>query len=234
MKSGGLFGVKYLFVGLLITSLAVCGAQYLYGDGTPVEVVPAGKADVKEGGHEEAAAAAVEPQIEAVPPEAGGEFTQNHLAHMLARVLAIEDRLPAAASIDDYFNLLTTIGVAPMDGWEVDAPVTKDDLAVVLVNALGISGEVEDTMDPQCYIDLLKSEGVDLDRGGIFTDEAPATTYRGKEEAAGVAVAVREPAYRHGLSFPTVVNSFNALRFGDTVADHFNTSLSPVHTSTGY
>jgi len=231
MKSGGLFGVKYLFVSFLFASLVICGAHYLYSDGTPVDVVPAGHA----GAEAVAVVPSSDPQIEPVAPEEGGEFTQNNLAKMLARVLAVEDRLPAAAMIDDYFNLLTTIGVAPMDGWEVDAPVTKDDLAVVLVNALGISGEVEDTMDPQCYIDLLKSEGVDLDNGGsLFVESAPAPVYTGKEEAAGKAVAIRESGHRHGLSFPTVVNSFNALNFGDTVADRFNTSLSPIHTSTGY
>jgi hypothetical protein len=212
MKSGGLFGIKYLFIGLLCAGLVMSGVQYLYSDGTPVEIVPAGKEEAAaaayKGGKEEVPAVAYEPQIEPAAPEAGGDFTQNQLAKMLARVLAVEDRLPAAVMIDDYFNLLTTIGVAPMDGWEVDAQVTRDDLAVVMVQALGLQGEVEDTMDPQCYIDVLKSEGVDLDKGAFSVD--------------------------HALSFPTVVSSFNALKFGDTVADNFNTSLSPIHTSTGY
>ena len=94
-----------------------------------------------------------------------------------------------------------------MDGWEVDDPVTKDDLAVVMVQALGLQGEVEDSMDPQAYMDVLKSEGISFDKGITNVE--------------------------HGLSFPTVINSFDALRFGDSVADRFETSLSPIGTPEG-
>ena len=136
------------------------------------------------------------------------EFNQNHLAKMLVRVLGLEQRIPAAPEIDDYFNLLTTIGIAPLDGWHVDNPVTKSDLAVVMVQALGLQGEVEDTLDPEAYVDVLKSEGVMLDKGVFNVD--------------------------HGLSFPTVVNSFDALNFGNSVSDRFQTSLSPIGTPEGY
>ncbi len=136
------------------------------------------------------------------------EFTQNNLAKMLVRVLGVEDRLPAAAAVDDYFNLLTTMGVAPLDGWHADEPVSKSDLAVAMVQALGLQGEVEDSLDPESYVDVLKSEGISFDKG-ITNIE-------------------------HGLSFPTVINSMDALKFGDTVADRFETSLSPIGTPEGY
>ena len=136
------------------------------------------------------------------------EFTQNNLAKMLVRVLGVEERVPAAATVDDYFNLLTTMGVAPLDGWHTDDAVTKNDLAVVMVQALGLQGEVEDSLDPQAYMDVLKSEGVSFE-GGVTNIE-------------------------HGLSFPTVVNSFDALKFGDSVADRFETSLSPIGTPEGF
>ncbi|HRZ86201.1 MAG TPA: hypothetical protein P5287_00150 [bacterium] len=216
MKSGVFFGVRCLFVCLLTAFVVVSFVHHVYSDGTPtakdeVVIEPAGKEEPKADAAkaEEAPAVIVEPAIgPTAAPADEGDFNQNHLAKMLCRVLALEDRLPAAASVDDYFNLLTIVGIAPMDGWEVDSPVTRDDLAVVMVQALGLQGEVEDTLDPQCYIDALKSEGVDLDKG-MFNVE-------------------------HGLSFPSVVNSFNALKFGDTVSDNFCTSLSPIHTSTGY
>ena len=136
------------------------------------------------------------------------EFTQNNLAKMVVRVLGVENRLPAAAVVDDYFNLLTTMGVAPLDGWHADDAVTKNDLAVVMVQALGLQGEVEDSLDPESYMDVLKSEGISFEKGVTNID--------------------------HGLSFPTVVNSFDALKFGDTVADRFETSLSPIGTPEGF
>ena len=139
---------------------------------------------------------------------ANEEFSQNNLAKMVTRVLGLEERIPAAATVDDYFNLLTTAGIAPLDGWHTDEPVTKNDLAVVMVQALGLQGEVEDSLDPDAYVDLLKSEGITFDKGITNID--------------------------HGLSFPTVVNSFDALRFGDTVADRFETSLSPIGTPEGF
>lgn len=136
------------------------------------------------------------------------EFSQNNLAKMLVRVLGLEERVPAAATVDDYFNLLTTIGVAPLDGWHTDEAVTKNDLAVVMVQALGLQGEVEDTLDPEAYMDVLKSEGISFEKGVTNIE--------------------------HGLSFPTVVNSFDALNFGNTVADRFETSLSPIGTPEGF
>ena len=136
------------------------------------------------------------------------EFSQNNLAKMLVRVLGVEGRLPAAAVVDDYFNLLTTMGVAPLDGWHADDAVTKNDLAVVMVQALGLQGEVEDSLDPEAYMDVLKSEGISFDKGVTNIE--------------------------HGLTFPSVVNSFDALKFGDTVADRFETSLSPIGTPEGF
>lgn len=135
-------------------------------------------------------------------------FNQNQLAKMLVRVLGIENRVPAAAVVDDYFNLLTTAGIAPLDGWHSDEAVTKNDLAVVMVQALGLQGEVEDSLDPEAYMDVLKSEGISFDKGITNID--------------------------HGLSFPTVVNSLDALNFGNSVADRFETSLSPIGTPEGY
>ncbi len=135
-------------------------------------------------------------------------FNQNQLAKMMVRVLGVEDRIPAAAVMDDYFNLLTTIGVAPLDGWHTDESITKNDLAVVMVQALGLTGEVEDTLDPESYMDVLKSEGISFDKG-ITNIE-------------------------HGLTFPTVVNSFDALKFGSSVSDRYETSLSPIGTPEGY
>ena len=136
------------------------------------------------------------------------EFTQNNLAKMLVRVLGLEGRVPAAATIDDYFNLLTTIGVAPLDGWHTDEAITKNDLAVVMVQALGLQGEVEDSLDSEAYTDVLKSEGISFENGVTNIE--------------------------HGLSFPTVVNSFDSLNFGNSVADRFETSLSPIGTPEGY
>ncbi len=139
---------------------------------------------------------------------ANEEFTQNQLARMLVRVLGLENKVPAAAEVDDYFNLLTTIGVAPLDGWHTDGYVTKQDLAVVMVEALGLQGEVEDSLDPESYMDTLKSEGISFDKGVVNIEK--------------------------GLSFPTVVNSFDALRFGNSVSDSYETSLSPIGTPSGY
>ncbi len=135
-------------------------------------------------------------------------FSQNQLAKMITRVLGLEQRIPAAAEIDDYFNLLTTVGIAPMDGWHFDEPVTKTDLAVVMVQALGLQGEVEDSLDPEAYVDVLKSEGISFEKGVVHVD--------------------------HGLAFPNVVNSFDGLNFGNSVADRYETSLSPIGTPEGY
>lgn len=93
-----------------------------------------------------------------------GPVTHVQLAELLVKALGLVSYLPVAPSAQQTFDLLMQNGIAPEAGWLLDAVVTKADLARVLVQALGMGGEVENPADPQSWIDALKAAGISLDR----------------------------------------------------------------------
>jgi len=111
---------------------------------------------------------------------------QGHYAMMLARAMDLERSilgntnypqvmhlgiprdisalggLEGTANIDDYIEVLEDLGVEPLDGWNKDALLTKGAMAVVLVRAYGIEGEIPDERrgDELAYMELLSDVGI--------------------------------------------------------------------------
>ena len=96
--------------------------------------------------------------------QASQPVTHPQLAELLVRALALVRFLPNAASSQQMFNILMQNGIAPQEGWKLDAVVTKADLARVIVQALRMEDEVENPNDPQAWINLLKELGISIDR----------------------------------------------------------------------
>ena len=59
-------------------------------------------------------------------------MTQGEFAMLLVRVLGMEGSLPTAATVEDYCDLLSSLGLEPYDGWNPDAPLTRGILSEIL------------------------------------------------------------------------------------------------------
>jgi hypothetical protein len=97
-------------------------------------------------------------------PTRGQALTYSQLADLLVKALGLAEYLPAGATVQQQFNILMQNGIAPAEGWTMDAetPVTKGDLARVLVQSLQSEDEVENPEDPQSWVDALSAMGINL------------------------------------------------------------------------
>lgn len=97
-------------------------------------------------------------------PERGQALTYSQLANLLVKALGLTEYLPAGATVQQQFDILMQNGIAPAEGWTMDAeePVTKGNLARVLVQALQREDEVENPDDPQSWVDALAAMGISL------------------------------------------------------------------------
>jgi hypothetical protein len=97
-------------------------------------------------------------------PEKGQALTYSQLADLLVKALGLVEYLPNGASVQQQFDILMQNGIAPSGGWTMDeeAPVTKGDLARVLVQALQREDEVENPDDPQSWVEALTAMGISL------------------------------------------------------------------------
>lgn len=92
---------------------------------------------------------------------------QGDAAVVLAKRLGLFHSMTENPSPDSAMQLLSARGITPPGGWDADASMTAGDTARLLVQALGLEGELSEAQiasdDPQAYIDLLKkSFGVDV------------------------------------------------------------------------
>ena len=92
----------------------------------------------------------------------GMGMTHLELAQAIVRALGLQQDVPATATPADYATYLMGKGIEPLRGWIPDAEVNKDDLAVVAVLALGLSGEVEKADDPVSYAAVLDERQISL------------------------------------------------------------------------
>jgi hypothetical protein len=90
--------------------------------------------------------------------------THPQLAELLVKALGLMRFLPTAPSTQQMFDVLMQNGISPQGGWLLDAVVTKADLSRVVVQALRKEDQVENPNDPQSWIDVLKAQGISLDR----------------------------------------------------------------------
>jgi len=96
--------------------------------------------------------------------KASQPVTQPQLAELMVKALGLVRFLPNAPSAQQTFDVLMQNGIAPADGWKLDAIVTKADLARVIVQALRMEDMVENPNDPQAWINVLKELGIATDR----------------------------------------------------------------------
>jgi hypothetical protein len=97
--------------------------------------------------------------------ESADAMGMNHLqlAQCIVRALGLQSDLAPDATPADYATYLQGKGIAPLRGWVPDAEVTKADLAVVTVNALGLAGEVEKPTDAESYVAVLDERQISLE-----------------------------------------------------------------------
>jgi hypothetical protein len=101
-----------------------------------------------------------------------GGVQYGQLAQLLVKALGLARFLPAVPTDAECFQILAQNGIAPASGWNNDGIVTKGDTARVLVQALGLSDEVENPEDPNSWIATLEANNITLDR--ISTSVAQA------------------------------------------------------------
>jgi hypothetical protein len=92
----------------------------------------------------------------------GFGMTHLGLAEAIVRALGLQSELPVDATPADYGTYLQGKGIAPLRGWIPGAEVTKEDLAVVTVKALGLGGDVEAPDSADSYFAVLDERQISL------------------------------------------------------------------------
>lgn len=90
-------------------------------------------------------------------------YTQGQLAAAIVRSLGLEDEIGFDRTVEEYMNFLHAKGIAPLSGWDANAEVTKEVLAVVVVQTLGFGPEVRDPTNPSAYVAVLDDHGFSLE-----------------------------------------------------------------------
>ena len=85
------------------------------------------------------------------------QFTQGDFVDALIAALGLKDRLPLVATLVDKIELLKNLGYAPLDGWNLEAPLTRGTVAAVLGQILGV-----EPVSPgaEGYIEALAQQGI--------------------------------------------------------------------------
>ncbi|MBP5787020.1 MAG: hypothetical protein J6Y19_04305 [Kiritimatiellae bacterium] len=96
--------------------------------------------------------------------EAAGDNTVTHeqLADLMTKALGLVKDLPGSATAQQKFAILMQNGIAPNGGWEMDKVASLGDLVQVLVQGMGLEGEVENPEDYNSWLQVLEANGVSL------------------------------------------------------------------------
>lgn len=92
--------------------------------------------------------------------------THEELADLVLNLTGLQADLPPNPSDQETFKTLLLNGIAPAEGWVPGEAVTRGDLARVIVQALGLVGEVDDPDNNESYVAYLVSIGVSIDSVG--------------------------------------------------------------------
>lgn len=95
---------------------------------------------------------------------------QSELAELLVNLLGLSQYLPASPTAQQVFAALLANSIAPANGWNAKASVTKADLARVIVQAMGQASDVQNPDNPQSWVNHLKGLNVSLDSIGNAVD----------------------------------------------------------------
>jgi hypothetical protein len=83
----------------------------------------------------------------------------EQFAAMLAR--AMDLKMDAKATPDEFIKALTRLAVEPLRGWQLGRCVTVDDVYVACARAMNL--KVKDSQDPLSYGQALRDEGLGVD-----------------------------------------------------------------------
>jgi hypothetical protein len=97
---------------------------------------------------------------------AAAKVTQGELAQMLVNVTGLFRFLPPNPTDSECVAILLQNRIAPADGWSIEKPVSRADLARVVVQAMHQESEVKNPDDPRSWINYLKGLGVPIDTVG--------------------------------------------------------------------
>lgn len=100
-------------------------------------------------------------------------INQGEMAQMLVKVLGLYRYLPPDPTNADCFNVLMVNGISPFKGWDASASVTREDLARVIILAMGQEKSVENPDDPQSWVAALQAMGVDIESVGQVVNQVP-------------------------------------------------------------
>lgn len=151
--------IRVLWLTLLAVALAACQAS---------AAEPATPGEGTDGGTDGGTAETGQPVVEEKP------MTQGELAIIIVRMLGLEDEIDEAYGAQAglglrpdtfaliYCNFLAQRGVHPLGGWRPDEEVTKEVLAVVVIQITGLLGEVENLDDAASYVAALEARDIQL------------------------------------------------------------------------
>lgn len=139
---------------------------------------------------------------------AAAEMTQGQAALIIARRLGLLTGSAEAPSQARAIQLLTARGVAPKAGWDASALLSSDDLARILVQALGLEGELSEAEiagdDATPYIDLLiEKYGLDV------TQLASASDFNNAGTGESGAAALGNDSTTDPLRVPVQIDDNN-------------------------
>ena len=78
--------------------------------------------------------------------------TQGEFAVYLVRALGLEAQLELGAHTRDYVQLLEAQGINPPGGFKMDEPLSKKDMAFIMVKATGIENRVINKMQEKSFV----------------------------------------------------------------------------------
>ena len=147
--------IRVLWLTLLAAMLVACHAL-------------AAEPPAPQEGDEDAAAEEAVPVVEEKP------MTQGELAIIIVRMLGLESEIDEAYGAQArlryrpdtfmlvYCNFLAERGVHPLKGWNPYEEVTKEVLAVVVIQITGLLAEVEDLAVEADYVAALEARDIEL------------------------------------------------------------------------
>lgn len=120
---------------------------------------------------------------------ADNTVTHEQLADMMTKALGLVKDLPSPATAQQKFAILMQNGIAPANGWEMGQVASLGDLVRVLVQAMGLEGEVENPEDHNSWLKVLEENGISLgelqsgSRQTVMDEEALSTVVAQNYEA---------------------------------------------------
>ena len=100
-------------------------------------------------------------------------INQGEMAQMLVKILGLYRYLPPDPTDAECFELLMVNKISPADGWDAKAPVMREDLARVIILAMGEESSVENPDDPNSWVETLQAMGVDIESVGQAVGQVP-------------------------------------------------------------